>query len=279
MENNNNGRGIFYGVIGVATLVVAIIGATFAYFTASVRQNYAINGVSSGTVDLTFTKVAENFKSDLIPVETDDEDEFVDIDHDGNPGTEAVSMSPFAKFPGFTTNTNGEGTCTDLVGNDICSVYSFTISNPSTSTQTIQGSMTVNVNGKTVDGTKVEFTNLKYALFKGDGSKSVADGGFTVYNVNGTPSAVTHAAAAGTLIAKGTIPSTDNPVVDSDTWATNTKIQLDATGGTNSSITYTILLWLEDTGAAQDAEQGLPFAASLTFASEAGSGVTGVITT
>ena len=35
MENRNeNGRGIFYGVIGVATLVVAMIGATFAYFSA-----------------------------------------------------------------------------------------------------------------------------------------------------------------------------------------------------------------------------------------------------
>ena len=29
-EQRNNGKGVFYGVIGVATLVVAIIGATFA---------------------------------------------------------------------------------------------------------------------------------------------------------------------------------------------------------------------------------------------------------
>ena len=36
---NKNGQGIFYGVIGVATLVVAIIGATFAYFSASVTAN------------------------------------------------------------------------------------------------------------------------------------------------------------------------------------------------------------------------------------------------
>ena len=36
---NNNGRGIFYGVMGVATLVVAIVGATFAYFTATVKYN------------------------------------------------------------------------------------------------------------------------------------------------------------------------------------------------------------------------------------------------
>ena len=43
-ENHNNGRGIFYGVIGVATLVVAIIGATFAYFTATQSNNTAISG-------------------------------------------------------------------------------------------------------------------------------------------------------------------------------------------------------------------------------------------
>ncbi len=34
-ENNNGGKGLFYGVIGVATLIVAIIGATFAWFTAT----------------------------------------------------------------------------------------------------------------------------------------------------------------------------------------------------------------------------------------------------
>ena len=34
-EENRKGPGIFYAVVGVATLVVAIIGATFAYFSAS----------------------------------------------------------------------------------------------------------------------------------------------------------------------------------------------------------------------------------------------------
>lgn len=36
MEENNNrkGPGIFYAVVGVATLVVAIVGASFAYFSA-----------------------------------------------------------------------------------------------------------------------------------------------------------------------------------------------------------------------------------------------------
>ena len=34
-ENNRKGPGVFYAVMGVATLVVAIIGATFAFFSAS----------------------------------------------------------------------------------------------------------------------------------------------------------------------------------------------------------------------------------------------------
>ena len=38
-ENNRKGTGVFYAVVGVATLVVAIIGATFAYFSASASNS------------------------------------------------------------------------------------------------------------------------------------------------------------------------------------------------------------------------------------------------
>ena len=41
-ENNRKGPGIFYAVVGVATLVVAIIGATFAYFSATATNNDTI---------------------------------------------------------------------------------------------------------------------------------------------------------------------------------------------------------------------------------------------
>ena len=56
-EQRNNGRGIFYGVIGVATLVVAIIGATFAYFTATASNETAITGnMATINLGLTVTK-------------------------------------------------------------------------------------------------------------------------------------------------------------------------------------------------------------------------------
>ena len=44
---NNNGRGIFSGIIGVATLIVAIIGATFAYFTANSTSSQYVTGTAA----------------------------------------------------------------------------------------------------------------------------------------------------------------------------------------------------------------------------------------
>lgn len=49
-ENNRKGPGVFYAVVGVATLVVAIIGATFAYFSASQENTKDITGQ---TLDIT----------------------------------------------------------------------------------------------------------------------------------------------------------------------------------------------------------------------------------
>ena len=52
MEENRKGPGIFYAVVGVATLVVAIIGATFAYFSASAEVTYDENGITGTTESL-----------------------------------------------------------------------------------------------------------------------------------------------------------------------------------------------------------------------------------
>ena len=62
-ENNKKGPGIFYAVIGVATLVVAIIGATFAYFSASISSDAnaitgQTNNVSGGDLTLNVNKIA-----------------------------------------------------------------------------------------------------------------------------------------------------------------------------------------------------------------------------
>jgi len=132
-KNNRNGVGVFYGVIGVATLVVAVIGATFAWFTASAGSNATDITAGSKTANtLTFTTVS-NLKDNLIPVDDGD-----------------------SKFPSFIGVDSAK--CKDLNQNDICSVYQFTIGNTGTIAQQIGVTFTPKVN---------TFENLWYAVYEG----------------------------------------------------------------------------------------------------------------
>lgn len=51
-ENQRKGPGVFYAVVGVATLVVAIIGATFAYFSASVTPGNGSDTITGQTQNI-----------------------------------------------------------------------------------------------------------------------------------------------------------------------------------------------------------------------------------
>ena len=64
-ENNRKGPGVFYAVVGVATLVVAIIGATFAYFSAQASTNEG--DISGGTLD-----IKQSFSVEAVRVYKDD---------------------------------------------------------------------------------------------------------------------------------------------------------------------------------------------------------------
>ena len=73
---NKNGQGIFLGVVGVATLVVAIIGATFAFFSAQAQSgdgdiagntlNVQSIGLTLTVEKLAFSGAAAN-SNDLVP--------------------------------------------------------------------------------------------------------------------------------------------------------------------------------------------------------------------
>ena len=79
-ENNRKGPGIFYAVVGVATLVVAIIGATFAYFSAQATAtgdnitgdtNNALADALSVTVTRVNKTVTAANSIDLVPANID----------------------------------------------------------------------------------------------------------------------------------------------------------------------------------------------------------------
>ncbi len=106
MNENNGGKGLFYGVIGVATLIVAIIGATFAWFTATAAGDQKTI-VTSGNLVIEYTDsttlVATNLK----------------------PATEDQVKAAYANNKCAHT-----GDVADIQNNEsVCSVYQFTVNN------------------------------------------------------------------------------------------------------------------------------------------------------
>ena len=186
MENkNDNGRGIFYGVIGVATLVVAMIGATFAYFSAEASTpNNAITATAANITLEMGDPVITGVKQNLIPVD-ETQDGFAT---GGYVGVSANTTTPQAK------------NCVDDDGNTFCSVYTFTIKNPSTTTaQKVYARMDVVTNTFTTNGADskeckandnagtiyCQNSNFAFAIFKGtadDVDKNTSIG----WNVDGT---------------------------------------------------------------------------------------------
>ena len=145
-EQKNNGRGIFYGVIGVATLVVAIIGATFAYFTATAGNNNVITGnMATIQFGLNVTKVThvDESKGGMIPMSND----MVEA---------AVTDSNVTYDTAGTTETTddfkGAGqTCVDDNGNAVCQIYKIVTTNTGSASLFLDGYVSL-TGGSSTDG-------------------------------------------------------------------------------------------------------------------------------
>jgi len=241
MENKNNGQGIFYGVIGVATLVVAIIGATFAYFSATANSDPAEITASSGSVSLTWNDSgAKGLKTNLVPVAAEEK------------------ASAFKRYPGITGDD-----CIDDVGNAICSTFEFTVGNPSGNpAQRVYATLTPTQNS---------FHNLKFAIFKG----SVTDLGDNFDLSKTVPAAPsetkknTYGGLGDLVHAAEVIPYDSTAAIDLDL------LEQVIDGG--DSVTYTMVLWLHEAGEDNEDDQNANFAGGIKFTTGDGSGVTGVI--
>ena len=152
----NNGKGIFYGVIGVATLIVAIIGATFAYFTATANNTSMIQGnAATVSLGLSVTKISNGNKGLVPQLE----------------GTLSAAM----KGKDNTANS-GNDMCIDGNDNTVCQVYKITVNNTGTGDAKLKGTLDLN---------KGSITNLKWALVDGETLESAPalDGSAKLDNV------------------------------------------------------------------------------------------------
>lgn len=164
MNENNNGRGLFYGVIGVATLIVAIIGATFAYFSvnANITNNNGISGdtvnVSDTTITGTLTRVTPSTVS-MVPLKTEE----------------------------LQNGITGEGgkQCIDKNGAKVCDIYTLTIKNTSSAPVSLAGKLAI---------TATDMADLRWSLLESTTSAT----GATAKEVSDTVIVANELLAAGT---------------------------------------------------------------------------------
>jgi len=246
MEKRGNGSNIFLGVVGIATLVVAIIGATFAWFSATANSADDAVNVGSTTVELNFDdKTNTLLKSNLIPAKE------VIASYGGLNST-------------YIAQTGEDGKslqCVDDNGNSICSIYEFTVSNPTNAAQDL--TFTLNVVNNT-------FTNLKYKIY--EGTAKPAQGATNGITYNLADDGRTEATSGNTVEKiEDTFPSTGG---------SETLSAISGLLAGQTSKTYTMLIWIDEANEKQNTEDaGKALTAGLTVSTGEGEGITGVIGT
>lgn len=159
--NQENGKGIIFGVLGILTLIIAIMGASLAYFTASAMDADEPITVQAATVTITYLQGDILEASELIPSSYD-----------------VVKATYFRT--GVDNITQQPLQCKDSKGYEVCSVFRFKASNEiGKNDQRIVGSITTNTDIMTL-GQDKEFENLSFTVYR------IVDGERILINPNPT---------------------------------------------------------------------------------------------
>lgn len=157
MEENRKGPGVFYAVMGVATLVVAIIGATFAFFSASAtggEDKIVGTAASGGNLSLEIAETSLDATGKLVPLKNE---------------TQMDSALKAAK------------TCVDTAGNTVCHVYSVKITNTGDTVVNVAGDMTLNV---TLAEGQSGTSNMKWKVINAASGEGADDAEATPVDAN-----------------------------------------------------------------------------------------------
>ena len=303
MEKNINSSNKFSSnfnmIIGVATLLIALLGATFAYFSATAMSKENDVHVKSAYVSIYYDGGTEIEATDLIP------------------STKHVALTHYQKIDEDLPR------CTDANGKQVSYVYQFSVMSEGNENEKskIVASIKVNIN---------EFENLSYYMYVVDlkmdpetntpvldvngfdkvlsysrlsevfknqidediafiypqegvvdpsgGTYSDTNGiyGGVRYNKFSQPSDIINeddGSVSGTLYPVeclfGVNPDSPNHELDKDTRCNSIEIE------NNKKYTFQLVIWLNETFAVQD-EQGKNFAGTISVDVEGGSIDTGI---
>ncbi|MCI6265345.1 MAG: hypothetical protein MR598_00680 [Erysipelotrichaceae bacterium] len=167
-KNANNKTNTFNLVIGIATLLIAILGATFAYFSATARSAENDVTVKSAYVSIYYDGGTEIKASNLIPatlnVALKKYQKEVAV---YNPETDGEIITDYDVY-----KNDVDRKCVDAKGKEVCYVYQFSIESDGAIGETTDIIASIKVN-------KNEFDNLSYILyevtFKEENDKTLTD--------------------------------------------------------------------------------------------------------
>ena len=152
----NNKTNTFNLVIGIATLLIALLGATFAYFSATATSKENDVTVKSAYVSISYDGGTEIKATNLIP------------------STETVMLSKYMKDVSvFNPDIDGEiitdydryssemldRKCVDAKGKEVCYVYQFSVTSEGVEGGSTDILASIKVN-------KNEFINLSYVIYE-----------------------------------------------------------------------------------------------------------------
>ena len=130
-KKNNDARVLMFSIIGILTLIVAISGATFAYFAATATNNNTIKG-NSGYVANPLTLVITESSA-----------------------VASASLKLIPQVDSFIGNAaNSTKKCIDTNGNAVCQHYKITVTNTTTNSYYLDGHMSL---------TAASMPNLKWS--------------------------------------------------------------------------------------------------------------------
>lgn len=153
----NNTTNTFNLVIGIATLLIALLGATFAYFSATARSAENDVTVKSAYVSIKYDGGTEIKASNLIPAtETVALNKYMKNMNVYNPETDGEQILDYDMY---NTADMLDRRCVDAKGKEVCYVYQFSIKSDGSDgdSTSVVGSIKINKN---------QFDNLSYVLYE-----------------------------------------------------------------------------------------------------------------
>ena len=214
-------RGIFFGVIGVLTLIVAIIGASLAYFSINAKSEDNALTVKAATVKIVYEDGDKLNVTNIIPSD------------------QTIALRTFTRTGGDDGQGGTYKTCIDDKGFTVCGYYDFTLTNDGPTEMEIIAKVIPTALVK--EENEIPFKHLKFVLYDRTGISGEFDNG-------------------SSIVYTGTIPYNEvsgEYTEFSLLGATGDETMKIAGGHTTKNLR--LFVWLDEAGADNDAEQGATF--------------------